>query len=189
MSDQPAKKLDTHETAVVPMTTGHLMARRAVATLLWTVVFALVVTAAAVLRLRLPGHSVVLWLPVLFLGRSFCGYRGSAVAVSVGGGFLATVPRAVFDGRVVGFLLGAVVVEVVIMLAHEGPGFLLGMAMGIAANLGKIVPKVATILAVGATPHHTVKTLPFMLVSYMIFGAAAGLVAAALWKGRKKFTK
>jgi len=75
------------------------------------------------------------------------------------------------------------------MLAHEGPGFLLGMAMGIGANLGKLVPKVATILAVGTTPHHTVKTLPFMLVSYIMFGAAAGLVAAALRKGQEKFRK
>ncbi len=189
MSDQRAKKVDTHEVAAIPTATGHLMARRAVATLLWTIAFALAVTAAGAFRLRLPGHSVVFWLPVLFLGRSFCGYRGSAVAVSVGGGFLATVPRAVFDGRVVGFLLGAVVIETVMMLVHEGPGFLIGMVMGMGANLGKIVPKVVTILAVGATPHHTAKTLPFMLVSYIVFGAAAGLVAAGLWKGRKKFTK
>ena len=189
MSDQPAKKFDTHEIDVIPTTTGRLIARRAVATLLWTVVFALAVTAAGTLRLGLPGHSVVFWLPVLFLGRSFCGYRGSAMAVSVGGGFLATVPRTVFDGRVIGFLLGAVVVETVMMVVHEGPGFLLGMAMGIGANLGKIVPKVATILAVGATPHHTVKTLPFMLVSYTIFGAVAGLAAAALWKSQKKFRR
>jgi len=87
VSDQPIKKLDTNEIGVVPTTTSRQMVRHAMLTLLWTIAFALAVTVAGAFRLGLPGHSVVFWLPVLFLGRSFCGYRGSAVAVSVGGGF------------------------------------------------------------------------------------------------------
>ncbi len=167
----------------------NVVARRVTATVLWSVLFAVAVIAGAAFHLRIPGHSVVFWLPTLFLSRRFCGYRGSSLAVCSGGGLMAMTPLRVFDGRIVGWILGAVAVEITFMLVREGPGFFVGILMGMAANLGKIVPKVVTIAAVGATPNHNRQTLPFMVVSYLICGAIAGLISVATWKGTRRLRK
>jgi len=176
----------TYEPGACTVPTDRAPARRLVATIVATLLFALAVAVSRTTHLRLPGHSVLFWLPALLVGRSLCGYRGSTMLISVGGALLATAPRVAADGRVVGYLLGALAIEAIMALVQDGPGLLVGMAMGISANLGKLVPKVVTILAVGATPHHTRQTLPFMLVSYITFGALAGLVCTAVSKHRKK---
>lgn len=189
MRDETAKQTNTLETVDVGKSDEHAMSRRIVATVLCSILFAMAAAVGRTLHLGMPGHSVVFWLPSLFLARRFCGYRGSGFIVSTGGGLMAMAPRPAFDGRVAGWLLGAVVVETVMILTDDGPGFFIGLLMGIAANLGKMAPKVITILTVGATPRHNKATLPFMLVSYLLFGAIAGLISVSAWKGARKLRK
>jgi hypothetical protein len=189
MQDETPKTSERIEPAVIGDQSEHAVTRLVVATVLWSVIFAVATAAGGAFRLGLPGHSVVFWLPALFMARKFCGYRGSSLIVCSGGGLMAMTPHPAFDGRIVGWILGAVVVEAVMILVDEGPGFFIGFLMGMAANLGKMAPKVVTIIAMGHTPRHNKQTLPFMLVSYLLFGAIAGLISVSAWKGTRKLRK
>lgn len=159
---------------------------RLVKTSLAVVVFAAALAISSGTHFRLPGHSIVLWMPALMAGRALCGYRGSALAISACGGVWINVSRVAPDGRVFGYLLAALAIEGVLILIHKGPGFILGILMGMLANLGKMLPKVATVLLAGGTPHHSRATLPYMLTSYLVFGALAGFVCVAIPKVKER---
>lgn len=156
--------------------------RSVAATVLGTLVFVAADLLADASHLRLPGHNVLLWLPALMIGRSLCGYRGSALVLSGCGVFTAGAWRATNDNRVIGYLLAALAIEGIIALSHERPSVILAVLTGLTANLAKLVPKLYVIFTVGATPRHNRETLPYMLASYVVYGALAGLVC---WGGAK----
>lgn len=137
-------------------------------------------------RMRMPGHIALYWFPALMAGRALSGYRGSSILVGAGGGMLANAWHPSVDSGIVGFVLAALAVEGILFLMRQPPTVIVGVLTGIAASLGKMIPKVATILTVGATPHHTWTTLPFMLESYVLFGAlAGGIYAGGAFLGRR----
>jgi len=147
-------------------------------TLLGALLFAAALLLAGTTHLGMPGHIVVFWMPALMAGRALGGYRGSGIFVGTGGAMLANVNRLVIDGDLLGFVLAAVVVEAVMLAARQNPSVVVAIFVGIAASLGKMIPKVAAVLFAGGTPHHNRSTLPFMLGAYLLFGVVAGVIYA-----------
>lgn len=136
-------------------------------------------------RVRMPGHIVLYWFPALMAGRALSGYRGGSVVVGTGGSLLAGTFQHSLDGSMGGFVIAAFVIEGFLFLVHQRATLTLAVLLGVAASLGKMLPKLAEVLLAGATPHHTFSTLPFMFESYVLFGALAGIVyAGGLFAGR-----
>lgn len=162
------------------MTEHHrAVARPLVGTILGILVFAAALVAADASYMRMPGHIVLFWFPALMAGRALSGYRGSGLIVSAAGGGLVNVWLPVANVDVLGFLLAAGVVEGVTLLLKRNSSVLAGIFMGLMAALGKMIPKLAIILAGASTPHHNRMTLPYMLSSYILFGALAGGIYVA----------
>jgi hypothetical protein len=159
-----------------------------IGTVLGALFFAAVLMVPDVIqfRVRMPGHVVLFWFPALMVGRALSGYRGSSIIVSTGGGMLANALHPSVDSSIVGFVLAAFAVEGIMLLIRQNPTAMLGILIGMAASIGKMIPKVAVVLTAGATPHHNWTTLPFMLESYLLFGALAGVIyVGGLLLGRK----
>lgn len=150
------------------------IARPLVGTILGILVFAAAIVAADASHMRLPGHIVVFWFPALMAGRALSGYRGSGLLISALGGGLVNAWLPVANVDVPGFMLAAVVAEGLMLLLKQNPSVLAGIFLGIAVSLGKLLPKLAVILAGSSTPNHNRMSLPFMLSSYVLFGALAG---------------
>jgi hypothetical protein len=127
-------------------------------------------------RTRMPGNIVLYWFPALMAGRAMAGYRGSGLVVSSIGGSFTGMFHPTIDSATVGFALAGLAVEGIMFLARQNPAAWICIVMGMAASLGKMMPKVAIVLTAGSTPHHNRTTLPFMLQSYLLFGGVAGLI-------------
>ncbi len=135
---------------------------------------------------RMPGYIVLYWFPGLMAGRALAGYRGSGLIVSTVGGSFTGMFHPTIDSTTVGFALAGLAVEGIMFLAGQNPAAWVCVVMGMAASIGKWLPKVAIILTAGATPHHSRTTLPFMLQSYLLFGGLAGLIyLGGRFAGRK----
>lgn len=158
---------------------SHAIARHLAGTLLGVLVFAAAVLLSDASHMRLPGHIIIFWFPALMAGRALSGYKGSGLAISALGGGLVNVYHPPVGADVPGFILAALVVEAILLLVRQKPSVIVGIFLGIAADFGKLLPKLAIILAGGATPHHNRITLPYMLASYVLFGALAGVIYVA----------
>lgn len=156
-----------------------VIVRRLTGTILGMLVFASALLLADASHLRMPGHIVIFWFPALMAGRALSGYRGSSLLISGAGGGIVNIYHPATDADVSGLLLAALVVEGIMLLARQKPSVWTGIVMGIAADLGKMLPKLAVILAGSSTPHHNRVTLPYMLASYIVFGAVAGCLYVA----------
>lgn len=177
-SDSAGAVLETNANAV--------FVRRLTGTALGMLVFASALLLADASNLRMPGHIVVFWFPALMAGRALSGYLGSGLVISGAGGGLVNIYHPATDADVLGLVLAALVVEGVMMLTGQKPSAWTGIVMGIAADLGKMLPKLAVILAGSSTPHHSRVTLPYMLASYIVFGAVAGCIYVAGRYAQKK---
>ncbi len=165
----------TAEAALIPEKSSTIT-RSLVGTLLGILVFAAAVLLSDASHMKMPGHIVLFWFPALMAGRALSGYRGSGLVISAIGGGLANAYHPPAGADVLGFVLAALVVEGVMLLARQNPSAVIGIFLGITAALGKMLPKVAVIMVGGATPNHNRMTLPFMLASYVLFGALAGVI-------------
>ncbi len=155
---------------------SYAIARHVVGTILGILVFAAAVLLSDASHLKMPGHIVVLWFPALMAGRALSNYRGSGIIISAIGGGMANAYHPPVGADVLGFVLAAVVVEGIMLLVHQKPSAVVGIFTGVAADLGKLLPKLAVILLGGATPNHNRATLSFMVASYIVFGAVAGII-------------
>jgi len=153
----------------------------AVRTLLGVLLFAGALSVSDIIQFhtRMPGYIVLYWFPGLMAGRALAGYRGSGLIVGMGGGMLANGVHPTVDDSFFGFALAAFIVEGIMYLASQSPAAWLCVVLGMAASIGKLIPKVAVILMAGATPHHNRMTIPFMLQTYLLFGGMAGLIYLA----------
>lgn len=156
-----------------------VIVRRLTGTILGMLVFASALLLADASHLRMPGHIVMFWFPALMAGRALSGYLGSGLIISGAGGGIVNLYHPATDADVFGLLLAALVVEGVMLLVRQKPSVWTGIVLGIAADLGKMLPKLAVILAGASTPHHNRVTLPYMLASYIVFGAVAGCLYVA----------
>jgi hypothetical protein len=164
------------------------VARYVLGTILGVLLFtgALSVSSYIQFSVRMPGYIVLYWFPALMAGRALAGYRGSGLIVSSVGGSFTGMFHPTIDSSTVGFALAGFAVEGVMFLARQDPAAWMCIVMGMAASLGKLVPKVAIILTAGSTPHHSRATLPFMLQTYLLFGGLAGLIyLAGRYAGRE----
>jgi len=166
------------EAALIPEKSA-TSARYLIGTLLGILVFAAAVLISDASHMKMPGHIVVFWFPALMAGRALSGYRGSGLVITALGGGLANVYHPPVGADMAGFVLAALVVEGIMLLARQEPSIVVGIFTGIAADLGKLLPKLAVIVAGGATPNHNRATLTFMVASYVLFGAAAGVLYVA----------
>jgi len=170
-SDSVGAVLETNHNVVI--------VRRLTGTVLGMLVFASALLLADASNLRMPGHIVVFWFPALMVGRALSGYLGSGLVISGAGGGFVNLYHPATDADVFGLVLAALVVEGIMLLTRQKPSAWTGIVMGIAADLGKMLPKLAVILAGSSTPHHNRVTLPYMLASYILFGAIAGCIYVA----------
>ncbi|OQB36911.1 MAG: hypothetical protein BWY09_01755 [Candidatus Hydrogenedentes bacterium ADurb.Bin179] len=150
--------------------------RSLIGTLLGILVFAAAVLLSDASHMKMPGHIVLLWFPALMAGRALSGYKGSGLLISAIGGGLANAYHPPMGADVLGFVLAALVVEGTLLPARREPSAVVGIFLGLAAALGKMLPKLAVIMVGGATPNHNRMTLPFMFASYVLFGALAGVI-------------
>lgn len=165
---------------------SYSLARHIAGTVLGILVFATAILLSDASNLRMPGHIVVFWFPALMAGRALSGYRGSGLVISALGGGLVNVYHPPVGADVLGFVLAALVVEGVLLLVRQNPSVVIGIFLGIAADFGKLLPKLAVIMAGGSTPHHNRMTLPYMLASYALFGAVAGILYVVGRYGKRK---
>jgi len=187
MSKEEAARQDGFTGTALAPASGRLAARYVVGTLLGVLLFAAALQTTELIQfhVRMPGYIVLYWFPALMAGRALSGYRGSSIIVGAGGGLLTNVYHPAAE-PIVEFALAALAVEGFMLLIRQKPNAWLGILMGMLASVGKMLPKVALILVAGATPHHNLSTLPYMLESYLIFGALAGVIyAGGLYAARK----
>jgi hypothetical protein len=157
------------------------IARYVFGTILGVLLFtgALSVSGYVQFSTRMPGYIVLYWFPALMAGRALAGYRGSGLIVSSVGGSFTGMFHPTVDSSTIGYMLAGLAVEGLMILASQDPAAWMCIIIGMAASLGKLVPKVAIIFTAGTTPHHSSATLPFMLRSYLLFGGLAGLIYVA----------
>ena len=126
--------------------------------------------------LHVPGASMALWLPALLVARWRVDRPGSALAVSVGGAIVASLPRWVSAGWLLGYAVAAIPVELALPLLVRRTSTLVAfVATGLLAGLFKAGLKVALpgagVAAYGASA---------AVLTHLLFGALAGLVAYAV---------
>ncbi len=149
--------------------------------------FSLAVTVTAGFiktHMGLPGHSAVIWLPVLLLA----GFRrpGMTAGAALAGGGLGAALGAIRPHELASLMVAASVVEAFGLSTATRWRAPLFLAAGILANLGKLALKFLTLGIAGLPLNRMGYPLLPTLAIYSAAGLIAGFIALGLVAGSER---
>jgi len=144
---------------------------------------ALAVTAGVIKTpMGVPGHSAVLWIPVLVLA----GCRrlpGFAVATAVCGGAMAAGLGGFRAMEFAGVLASAAVIEAFGLGRSDRPRGLLILAAAALGHVAKLLTKILALLVAGMPLNRAGLPLVPTLALYASFGIIGGLIGWSILRG------
>lgn len=140
------------------------------------------------LPLHLPGHTSILWMGILVLGRGLIPKTGAGIIMGIVSGVLAVFLGLGKEGVFVffkyftpGLLLD--VIAPLFLNKLETP--IIGAICGALASLAKMIINLVLGMALNLPMVFLTLGLGFTSVSHVVFGAAGGVIAALLIKRLK----
>ncbi len=169
-----------------PAQTSATVASARVSDVVWAAgligAFYLAKTVSRAFGFHVPGSSMVLWLVPVLVARWRLDRPGSALVVTLGGGIIASLPRWLSSSWLIGYAAAALPVELLLMpLTRRMPTVLAFATTGLTAGLLKAACKLALPFGRGVSAYGPAN----VLLSHLLFGALAGLVAFAVCRAAK----
>jgi hypothetical protein len=142
---------------------------------------ALVVVANAALKLpiKMPGHSGIVWMALLVVGRTVVRKPGAGIVLGVFSGLLAALLGTGDRGALVtllGYGAAGAGVDAVLTLGGGRENAVVCAVAGVTGNLAKLGVKIVLELAIGVPAGFVVLGRSYAALSHVVFGLAGGLL-------------
>ncbi len=143
-----------------------------------TAVFVLAITHPP-LRLGIPGHRALFWLPPL-LASALWGVRGGGSLTAIMGMMLTCAVGVLTPAKAIGYLLAGGALDVFRLCSGRRAALLQTVVAAVVAHLARLAPNVALAVTTGVPVTRAQPRLVPVIALYVIFGAAAALMALGI---------